>query len=214
MLIKNVMTKNPVIISDDCSLTDAKALMTKNNISRLPVVDKNKKLVGILSKGDLQKASPSDATTLDIYEISYLLSKLTVEKIMVRNVVTVPDDEVVETAARIMVEHGVSCLPVMSGDFISGIITESDVFRLFTEMFGAHQSGVRMILSMDDKPGQVAKLVNGIAAINGNVVSMVTRELTEATKRRLTIKVSGITREQAEKVLSDCGFTADDIRVN
>lgn len=214
MLVKNVMTKNPVTISPECSVTEARALMNKNNIGKLPVVDKNFKLVGMVTKNDLAKSAPSQATTLDMYEISYLLSKLTVEKIMVRDVVTVPDTEVVENAAKVMLEKGIGCVPVMSGDLVVGILTESDLFSLFTEMFGATHSGVRVVFSLDDKPGQLAKIVDEIAKKNGNLVSLVTRELKDSSLRRVTMKVSEISKEQIEEILSKLDVKAADIRVN
>lgn len=212
MLVKNVMTKNPITILPDASVTEARAIMNKNNIGKLPVVDKNFKLVGMLTKNDLAKASPSQATTLDMYEISYLLSKLSVEKIMVKDVVTVQDTEVVENAAKLMLDHGIGCVPVLSGDLVVGILTESDLFSLFTEMFGASRSGIRMIFSLDDKPGQLAKIVDEIADKNGNLVSLVTRELKDSTLRRVTMKVSGVTKAQIEEILSKVGVKVDDIR--
>ena len=212
MLVKNVMTKNPITILPDASVTEARAIMNKNNIGKLPVVDKNFKLVGMLTKNDLAKASPSQATTLDMYEISYLLSKLNVEKIMVKDVVTVQDTEVVENAAKLMLDHGIGCVPVLSGDLVVGILTESDLFSLFTEMFGASRSGIRMIFSLDDKPGQLAKIVDEIADKNGNLVSLVTRELKDSTFRRVTMKVSGVTKAQIEEILSKVGVKVDDIR--
>ena len=207
MLVKNVMTKNPITILPDASVTEARAIMNKNNIGKLPVVDKNFKLVGMLTKNDLAKASPSQATTLDMYEISYLLSKLNVEKIMVKDVVTVQDTEVVENAAKLMLDHGIGCVPVLSGDLVVGILTESDLFSLFTEMFGATRSGIRMIFSLDDKPGQLAKIVDEIADKNGNLVSLVTRELKDSTLRRVTMKVSGVTRETRFPFLSAISST-------
>ena len=212
MLVKNVMTKNPVTILPESSITEAKALMNKKNIGKLPVVDKDNKLVGILTKKDLAKAAPSEATTLDMFEIGYLLSKITVEKVMSKKVITVPDTEVVENAARAMVDNEIGCVPVMSGDLVVGIITESDLFELFTDMFGAREEGLRFILTMDDKPGQVAKLVDEIAKADGNLVSLVTRELKEAGKRRLTVKVAGLKQEKLKSILETLNLTADDIR--
>ncbi len=213
MLVKNVMTKEPVYVAPDCSVTDAKALMNKKNISKLPVVDKQNRLVGIITKNDLAKAGPSEATTLDIYEIGYLLSKITVSKIMTKNVVTVPENEVVEEAARIMVDQQIGCVPVMKDDVLVGIITESDLFNLFTDMFGARHKGVRFILTLDDKPGQLSRLIEGIAASQGNLVCLVTRELKESGKRRLTLKVTDVSVEQIEDILKKIGLSADDIRI-
>lgn len=212
MLVKNVMTKNPITIAPENSITEAKALMTKKDIGKLPVVDKNNNLVGILTKKDLAKAAPSDATTLDMFEIGYLLSKIKVEKVMTRNVVSVPDSEVVENAAKLMVDNGIGCVPVMSGECLVGIITESDLFQLFTDMFGSREPGVRFIITLDDTPGQLAKIVNEIVKLNGNLISLVTREMKEAGKRRLTVKVAGITEAQVKEILEKLNIVIDDIR--
>ena len=158
MRVKDVMTHNPVYISPAASVVEAKTLMTKQNISKLPVLDNNKRLVGIITKNDLNKAGPSQATTLDMYEIGYLLSKLTVEKIMHKKVTTVSEDEVIEEAARIMVDEGIGCLPVMKDSLMVGIITASDLFKTLIDLFGVRQKGVRATFMVKDVPGELAKL--------------------------------------------------------
>ena len=122
MIVKEVMRTNVVFISSETKITEAKNIMMENKFSKLPVVDYGK-LVGIVTKNDLLKAEPSLATTLDMFEIGYLLSKLTVKKVMMTNVITVSPDEVVEEAARIMVDNEISCLPVVKDDTLIGIIT-------------------------------------------------------------------------------------------
>ncbi|MBR7064865.1 MAG: CBS domain-containing protein [Treponema sp.] len=211
MIVKDVMIKNPETVSPETTLTEAKAIMTKKNINKLPVIDRNNKLVGIITKNDLSKAGPSDATTLDMYEIGYLLSKLTVQKIMTKNVVSVLEDEVVEEAARIMVDTEIGCLPVMKDDVLVGIITESDLFCLFTEMFGAHHNGVRATLCADDKPGMLALIVDQIASLMGNIVSVVTFGSKEQGSRHLTVKATGVSLEQMQSILKD--YKVEDIRV-
>ena len=124
MIIASVMTRNPLFVRPEMSVTEVKELMTKEKVGKLPVLDKNDNLVGIITKKDLVKAGPSAATTLDMYEISYLLSKMKVEKVMEKNVVTVRETEVVEEAARIMADKGITCLPVMKDNLLVGIITE------------------------------------------------------------------------------------------
>lgn len=213
MIVKDVMTRNPIYVAPETSLTEAKSIMTRKNISKLPVIDKNDKLVGIITKNDLAKAGPSEATTLDMYEIGYLLSKLTVEKIMTKKVISVAETEVVEEAARIMVDNQIGCVPVVKDDILVGIVTESDLFHLFTDMFGARHNGVRATLSTDDKPGQLAKIAEKIAALKGNIVSVVTRESQEPGDRRITIKATGITMKQMETILAECNNRVEDIRV-
>ena len=135
MLVKDVMTKNPVTVQSDVSVLEAKELFTKNKISKLPVLNKNGELVGIITKNDLNRASPSDASTLDVYEMGYLLSKITVEKTMCKSVKTTTEDIPVEEAARLMADYGIGCLPVVSGKLVVGIVTSSDLFHCFVEMF-------------------------------------------------------------------------------
>ena len=213
MIIRDVMTKSPVTVTEETSVTEAKALMNKNNFSKLPVLDKSKRLVGIITKNDIQKASPSDATTLDMFELGYVLSKLTVGKFMTKKVITIQETEVIEEAARIMVDNNIGCIPVMEDDVLVGIVTESDLFRLFTEIFGARNSGVRAVISMQDKPGMLARITTQIADLKGNLVSVVTQEEKNKDVRRSTIKVTGITIEQMENILKSAEAEIIDIRV-
>lgn len=213
MIVKNVMAKNPVCIAPEASVTDAKALMNKHKIGKLPVVDKANRLVGILTKNDLSKAGPSEATTLDMFEIGYLLSKLTVSKVMNKNVITVAENETVEECARIMVDNQIGCVPVMDGNVLVGIITESDLFNLFTDMFGARESGVRASLKMEDKPGAIANLAEEIARQNGNIISIVTRECQDKENRKVTVKVTGLSVLQFEEILNKIGIKAEDLRI-
>ena len=214
MRVKDIMTRNPVYISPSVSVTDAKALMMKQKISKLPVLDESKRLVGIITKNDLNRASPSAATTLDMYEIGYLLSKLTVEKVMHKNVRTVSEDEVVEEAARIMIDNGIGCLPVMKGDLLVGIITESDLFNALINLFGVRQPGVRATFMVSDQPGILAKITQAIADLNGNIISLITWEGNDPAHRRITIKASGINLSQLESIGSVVNAELRSIREN
>lgn len=213
MIVSSVMKRNPVFVHPDMSVTDAKALMTKEGIGKLPVLDKNNKLVGIITSKDLALTGPSEATTLDMYEISYLLSKRKIEKIMVKNVISVQENEVVEEAARIMADEGISCLPVMKGDLLVGIITDRDLFHTFVDMFGARYKGVRITILMDEKPGQMAKFTQAIADAGGNIVSVVTSEAENLSKRRCTCKVGNVSSEIVEDAVKATGAVLEDIRI-
>jgi acetoin utilization protein AcuB len=213
MIVSKVMTRNPIFIRPDMSLTEARSVMDKEQIGHLPVLDKNNTLVGLVSRKDLLKAGPSPATSLDMYEISYLLSKLTVEKIMEKNVVTVAADEVVEEAARIMADKGIGCLPVMHGSLLVGIITDTDLFHEFINAFGARHQGVRITLNFDEKPGQLAKFTTAVAERGGNFVAFVSSEGDDLSHRRATLKITGVSRaviEDAVKVIQDAEI--EDIR--
>ena len=211
MIVKEVMRTNVVFISSETKITEAKNIMMENKFSKLPVVDYGK-LVGIVTKNDLLKAEPSLATTLDMFEIGYLLSKLTVKKVMMTNVITVSPDEVVEEAARIMVDNEISCLPVVKDDAIIGIITESDLFNLFTDMFGARQKGVRVVAFVDDKPGQLAKVTKEISDLNANIISAVTTKHDVDNRLCITLKATGIEESKMKSIFENCGFEVQDLR--
>ena len=211
MIVKEVMRTNVVFISSETKITEAKNIMMENKFSKLPVVDYGK-LVGIVTKNDLIKAEPSLATTLDMFEIGYLLSKLTVKKVMMTNVITVSPEEVVEEAARIMVDNEISCLPVVKDDALIGIITESDLFNLFTDMFGARQKGVRVVAFVDDKPGQLAKVTKEISDLNANIISAVTTKHDVDNRLCITLKATGIEESKMKSIFENCGFEVQDLR--
>ena len=213
MIVKEVMRTNVICASSDTKATEVKNMMTENNVSKLPVVD-NGKLVGIVTKNDLLKAEPSSATTLDMFEISYLLSKLTVKKIMNTKVISVGPNEVVEEAARIMVDNKISCLPVVDGDALIGIITKSDLFHMFTEMFGAREKGVRVVALVNDAPGVLAKVAKEISDLNANIISAVTTKQGIDNKIMLTIKATGLDEAKMKSIFEDAGFEIQDLRVN
>ena len=132
-LVKSWMTNDVVTVDPDTAVPDAHKLMSDNTIRRLPVIKKGR-LVGIITRGDVREAEPSDATTLSIWEINYLLSRLKIEKIMTRKPITISPDATIGQAARLMMDNKISGLPVVeNGDKVVGIITESDIFRLIVE---------------------------------------------------------------------------------
>jgi acetoin utilization protein AcuB len=207
------MTKNPVFIHPDMTINEVRSLMDKDEIGHLPVLAKNNDLVGLMTRKDLIKAGPSAATSLDMYEISYLLSKITAKDVMEKKVITTVENEVVEEAARIMTDNGIGCLPVMREKLLVGIITDTDLFHVFLNAFGARQPGLRIILTIQDKPGQLALLTHASAEKEGNVVAFVAGEGDDISKRRLTLKISGISREDIENIVKNIeGMELEDIR--
>jgi CBS domain-containing protein len=128
-LVRDWMSPNLITIGPKITLPEAHAMMKDGHVRRLLVVDGGK-LVGIVTLGDVREAGPSSATSLSIFELQYLLAKLTVDEIMTRNPVTVQANATIRDAARLMLEHRVGGLPVMEGDRLVGIITESDIFRV------------------------------------------------------------------------------------
>lgn len=130
--VRDWMTPDPVSVTPDTTLPDAHDLMTQHTIRRLLVIEDGR-LVGIVTRGDIRGAEPSEATSLSIFEINYLLARLPVSKIMSKDVVSVGPDDPVAKAASVMQENKVSGLPVVDGDKVVGIITESDIFRMIVE---------------------------------------------------------------------------------
>ena len=146
-----------------------------------------------------------------MFELSYLLGKLKVEKVMVKSVKTVGENETVEEAARLMEDYGIGCLPVMKGNILAGIITESDLFHCFIEMFNTRTPGVRITSVLEDNPGNLAKIAAAVAEKNGNIVSVVTAN-SEEGKRVLTLKISGIEKEECQKIIESYGGLVQDVR--
>ena len=144
MIIARRMTRNPVTATPDMSIGEASDLMKREKVHRLPVLDKDKNLVGVITEKDILHASPSPASSLSIHEMAYLLSKLTVKKLMTKDPVTISEDTTVEEAARLMSDQDLSCLPVVNGTKLVGIVTKSDMFRILLELFGARHFGVRL----------------------------------------------------------------------
>jgi len=204
---------HPVItIPPDMPIIDALNLMKREHIRRTPVV-KNGKLVGIVSDKDLLNASPSPATSLSIWEINYHLSKITVEEIMTREVITVTEDTPIEQAARVMADNKIGGLPVMRGDKVVGIITETDLFKLFLELLGARESGVRVAVLVKDIPGQLAQLTKAIADKGGNIVALGTFAGEDPSTRDITIKIQGLELEEVKALLEPLVEKIVDIRL-
>jgi acetoin utilization protein AcuB len=194
------MSKPVITISPEMPITDAVNMFKKEHIRRAPVV-KDGKLVGIVTEGNLMNASTSSATTLSIWELNYLLSKIKVADVMTKNVMTVAEDTPIEQAARIMADNKVGGLPVLRDAYVVGIITETDLFKLFLELMGAREMGVRVTALVTDKPGGLAELSAAIAAQKGNFVSFGVFTGEDSSNRVVTFKVGGMTLEQVKKTV-------------
>jgi len=212
MLVKERMTRNPITIRPDTPVTEAQAMMKREKIHHLPVVDKDEKLVGIVSEKDLLYASPSPASTLSVYEMSSLLAKLKVDKVMSKNVVTVTEDVPLEEAARIMVDRGIGGLPIMRGTSVVGVITESDLFRVFIELFGARKKGIRVSLTVPNVKGELAKVSAAVTNAGGNILALGTFLGEDPGQGRVTLKVDGVSRETLVEVLTPMAKSIDDVR--
>ena len=211
MLVGERMSHPVITIPPDMPIIDALNLMKREHIRRTPVV-KDGKLVGIVSDKDLLNASPSPATTLSIWEINYHLSKITVEEIMTKEVITVTEDTPIEQAARIMADNKIGGLPLMRGDKVVGIITETDLFKLFLELLGAREEGVRVTMIAPDVPGELAKITKAIADAGGNIVALGTFAGEDPSTKTITVKIQGVAKDQVEAILKPLVEKIEDIR--
>ena len=199
MLVKERMSHPVITVHPDVTMQEALDLLHKEHIRRLPVVNKQGKLIGIISERMLLKAAPSDATTLSVWEIKEAMNKVTVEKLMTREVITVAEDTPVEEAARIMMDKEISGLPVTRGDKLVGFITETDLFEIFLEMFGAREHGVRITALVDRGPGKLAALTKAIYELGGDIVALGISGGETTENGTITFKVSGVVQEALVK---------------
>ncbi|MCS7281048.1 MAG: CBS domain-containing protein [Desulfobacterota bacterium] len=160
MLVRDVMTTNVITVPSNTPLIDAERIMQFHRIERLPIVDKGK-LVGIITKNDVLKASPSSATSLSRSELLYLLAKLTVKEIMKRNVVTVPPDMPIEQAVALAQAKRVGALVVVENDRVVGIVTTNDIFyKVVNPLFGIGEKGTRIIIYGGGEPRNLCSIMN------------------------------------------------------
>ncbi len=202
MLVSERMSRPVISVSPDAPIHDVLAMFKKEHIRRAPVM-KDGKLVGIISQGDLLNASPSPVTTLSIWEMNYLLSKVTVKRVMSKKVITVDVDTPIEEAARIMADSKIGGLPVLNNGRVVGMITETDLFKIFLELMGARDKGIRVTATIDDKPGGLAKVTKAIAEAGGNFISFGFFSGQDASTKVLTFKVEGIKKDEIRNVLGN-----------
>jgi len=201
MLVRERMTKNPVTTTPDTSVTDALRLMREKKVRRLPVMDAHGKLVGIVADQDLLYASPSPVSSLSVWEMHYLLAKLKVEEVMIRQVITVTEDTPLEEAARIMVDNKIGGLPVMRDGQLAGIITETDLFKIFLGLLGARSKGVRVTAFIPEVKGTLAKITNAIFNAGGNILAFSQSQDATGTRWQVTVKVEDVAKDKLVEVL-------------
>jgi acetoin utilization protein AcuB len=192
MLVKDWMVEEPLVVSPKTSVEKAIRTMRENRVRHLPVVSEAGTLVGIVTQTDLLQASPSPATSLSVWEINFLLAKMQVRDAMTAKVIVVSEECPLEEAALVMAEHKIGCLPVVRGKRLVGIITETDLFNIFTEQLGARKTGVRLTLLVKDQKGELARLTGRIADLGGNIIRLTTLPAKEPGQQVVTVKVEDV----------------------
>jgi acetoin utilization protein AcuB len=190
------MTVHPLTISQEESISAAHRYMQQQNIRHLPVVDRAGKMIGVVTEEDLVKAEPSGMTLLSVWEIHSLLEKVKVKDVMVRDVITTTETTPIEETAHLMLDHKIGCLPVVRDGKLVGIITESDIFRTFMELFAARQKGLRLTMDVPDREGELAKVAQAIADQGGDIAACGTFASSEPTRWGLVLKVRNADRDK------------------
>jgi acetoin utilization protein AcuB len=212
MLVGERMTRPVITVRPDLPIQEALSLMRKEHIRRLPVVNDKGKLIGIVSERQLLHASPSTATALSVFELTYLLSKVTIERVMTPDPLTVTEDTPVEEAARIMADKKIGGLPVMRGGELVGIITETDLFEILLELLGARTPGVRLTALIREAPGELARLTSAVRDAGGDFVALGTFLGESPENATVTIKVTGVEREKLRKAVEPIVLKVLDLR--
>ncbi len=157
MFVKNRMTVDPWTVRADATIPEAITTMKDRHVRHLPVMDAGR-VVGVISEGDIDANLPSKATSLSVNEVTYLINKLTVAKVMSRNPLTIASDALLEQAAVVMRENKIEMLPVVDDGRLVGVITESDLLDAYIEIMGFRDHGTRLVISAPDVPGALAQL--------------------------------------------------------
>ncbi|MFB3885297.1 MAG: CBS and ACT domain-containing protein [Thermodesulfobacteriota bacterium] len=206
--MREKIQRNPVTIRPDASFFEARALIHEKGVRHLPVVDKDNSLVGIVTDRDIREAAPSDATMLSVQELNYLLSKLKVSAFMTpkEKLVSITPDTLIEEAVQLMHDHKIGCLPVMEGDKLYGLFTETDALGHLVDIFGSKEKGTRLSLALEDKPGTMLGILEIFKKYNINIISIVTPSFMVEGKRIAAIRIRTEDYEDAVKDLEKAGY--------
>ena len=191
MYVKDNMTRNPYTLGLNQSVSEALDIMSASKVERLPVVDQKGKLLGLVTESLIASNTPNNSSSLSVFELNYLLNKLQIKDIMIKEPITVGPDALLEEAATLLDINDIGCLPVVDNDnTLIGIITHGDIFKAIIDLLGYNQQGIRYVINVsDDKPG----IMEGIACVckeNGISISNLAVYHTERGIEVVVITVS------------------------
>jgi len=190
MLVRDCMTRNPIMVHPHSDPLAAIALLKSARVRRLPVVDEEGRVVGMVTQTDLERflsKAPSPGVVKRQHHV---------EQAMVARVVTVSPDHPMEEAARLMVEHKIGSLPVIEEDRLVGIITETDIFKQFVSILGGEADAIRLTVMALDVCGQLAKVVNAVANLGCNIRSIIMHEAGQSGYANVTLWVEGAEQDK------------------
>jgi acetoin utilization protein AcuB len=206
--MREKIQRNPVTISSGASFYEARNLIHEKGVRHLPVVDKNNMLVGIVTDRDIREAAPSDATLLSVQELNYLLGKLKVSSFMTPKdkLVTITPDTIIEEAVQLMHDNKIGCLPVLEQGKLYGLFTETDALDHLVDIFGFKQTGTRLTLALEDKPGTMLGILEVFNKHNINIISIVTPSFMVEGKRIAAIRIKTEDYKDVVKDLEKAGY--------
>jgi len=206
--LREKIQKNPVTISPEASFFEARNLVHEKGVRHLPVVDKNGKLVGIVTDRDIREAAPSDATLLSVQELNYLLGKLKVSAFMTPKdkLLTISPDALIEEAVQLMHDHKIGCLPVIEGEKLYGIFTETDALSHLVDIFGFKEKGTRLTVALEDKPGTMLGVLEVFKKHNVNVISIVSPSFMVEGKRIAAVRIKTEDYKDVVQDLEKAGY--------
>ena len=211
MRIRDIMSSNVVAVSEDTSIHDARKIMKAHKIRRLPVLKKDK-LVGLVTERMLLEASPSPATALSIHELHYLLAKMTVKDIMVRNPFTISPDMPAEEALQLGQEKGFGAFPIVEDGKLVGIATESDIVRIMTKILGVREEGTRIDIRASKDFGNMQSIMEVLDRHKTVLLSMMTLPPEEGSEEWLIVlRLKSENADQVVKELTSAGFDIVDV---
>jgi len=204
MLVENWMSKNVITVDENDSMQEAMKHLKEHDIHMLPVM-KKRKLIGIVTDRDLKRASASDATTLEVHELLYLLTKIKVKDIMTRDVITVVPEYTVEETAQVLQENRISGAPVVNADGkLVGTITQTDLFRVLISLTGVGSGGIQFGFQVEDRPGSIKEVADVIRIYGGRMVSILSSydDVPEGY-RKVYIRMRSIERSRLQMLIQD-----------
>jgi acetoin utilization protein AcuB len=208
MLVRDRMTPDPVTITTETSLKEALDLVRSKPFRHLPVMDEDDKLVGIVTEKSLVYASPTPTTTLSVFEVDYILARTKVGQVIQGLVITVPPDLPVEEAARVMIDQRIGCLPVVEDEQLLGIISDTDIFRVFAEGLGGGHPSLRITVVVPEAVGSLSRVTSKVAALGGNIHSLGMFWGEKPHDRVVAFRLEGVDRATAVE-----GLEAEGIQV-
>ena len=206
MLVRNWMTTDVITITPETSLLKIAKIMRDNGIRRVPVLDSSGKIVGIVSDRDVRDASPSNATTLDIYEMHYLLAEIKARDIMTKNPLLLKETDTVEMASMLMLDKKIGGLPIVdAAGKLCGIISEQDVFKALVNITGVREGGIQIGFSIANRQGAMRPVFDLLRQKGARILSVLSSNNNEG-ERNIFLRIRNLpSREEENSLVEEIG---------